>query len=296
MYFESWDASQKQWVQMNTTQAAYFFNQARCLCSEDQNAEFKVVIEAGTGVDQQITNLLSTTSAVPGGQGVGYLFVGKQGTDCLVANTVYVGSNLAAYCTNLEAPDSGYPGNGFTLLEIANTGHYESAAIPVARLYGAYVGCNSSQSCDTPINCNFSSPVDIQFWAQTQAGSFPDFDGQVSGAAINMVANVLATPTNVTVQAGNESLVVNWSWPSTESISTDTILNGVQIFCRRGASYQVYADGTFGAAYLTPTMVCPNTAPTPPATADPLTLEEPLYLCSGLIPPATQSYRMTGGR
>jgi hypothetical protein len=304
MYFESWDAGQGQWVQMNsTTQAAYFFNQARCLCGEDQNAEFKVVIETGTGVYQQITNLLSTTNSFPGGQGVGYLFAGKQGTDCLVANTIDVGSNLAAYCTNLEDPNSTYPGNGFTMSELANSGHYESAAIPVARLFGAYVGCNSSQGCDSTSNCTLSDPINIQFWAQTQAGSSPDFDGQVSGAAISMAANVQAVPTNVIVQGGNEALSVSWGWLSTVSISTDNTLNGVQIFCRRGASNYVYADNTFGAAYLIPSYrtstgaaagVCPATAPAQPTNVDPLTLEAPLYLCSGLIAPTTQSYRITG--
>jgi hypothetical protein len=295
MYFESYNKDQGKWIQMNSTDASIFFNQAHCLCGEDQSAEFKVLIETGTGVYQKITNLLESVNSANTGQGYGRLLVGKGGTDCLVANDANV-NNLDGFCTNLEYPDSSYLSNFFLMSTVANYGHYESLPIPVARLFGAYNGCTSSQSCDSTTNCTLpSAQISIQFWAQTQTQTTtaPDFDGQISGGTISLVTSVSVVPTDIIVQGGNEALAVNWDFGST-SVSSDTTLNGVQIFCRRGASYQVYADGTFSAYYQSPADVCQASAPPQPAGTDPLTQDDRYYLCSGLIPPTTQTYRITG--
>jgi hypothetical protein len=132
---------------------------------------------------------------------------------------------------------------------------------------------------------------DIQFWAQTHSGSSPDFDpGPPS--VVSLVGNVPLTPTVASVEDGNEALNVTWSWPVGAVVATDTSLRGVQLFCQRGADNQVCNAGTFGAAYMAASMVCPTTVP--PTTVGSLTSLDPSYLCSGLIAPTATSYRIAG--
>jgi hypothetical protein len=286
--FESWNGSQ--WVQMTSTTQQYFFNQARCLCGQDQNAEFRVAIQAGSGVSQTVTNLLGTTLE-NGGQGLAYLFVGSSNNDCLT--TADNGVFSSGYCTNLLAPTGPFPGPPFTMAAVIQNNVWESNAIPVARLFGAINGCEpKQQSCDSTTYCGTqSTPVNIQFWAQTNAGNAPDFDPGPT-ASVTVVGTVPYAPTMGTVEGGNEALIVNWNWPLGISLSTDTNLGGVQLFCQRGENNQVYKTGTFGAAYTTASSVCPKTIPATTGTS--ITSLDPRYLCSGLIPPTTTSHRITG--
>ncbi|HEY5283888.1 MAG TPA: MXAN_2562 family outer membrane beta-barrel protein, partial [Polyangia bacterium] len=68
---------------------------------------------------------------------------------------------------------------------------------------------------------------------------------------------------------------------------------GVQIFCHRADS-QVYADGTYSPAYTTAKMLCPDTAPTTSSYGGAFSDLDKKYLCSGLLPPTTTSYRIEG--
>jgi len=281
--------SNGQWVQMSSTDQTYFFNQARCQCDQDPNGEFRIGIQAGTGVSQQIRTILGT-SLENSGQGLSYLFAGTQNYDCLTPNSVGKGYSPASYCTNLQDPNT-YPGQSFTLSAVAQQNVWVSDPIPVARLFGAFNGCGPHQSCDSTNDCSSTnSTVNIQFWAQTNNGSGPDFDAP--SASVNMVGTVPLAPTIGTVTGGNEALIVNWSWPLGATISTDTSLSGVQLFCQRGANTQVYKTGTFGAAYKTASGICPDTVP--PTTGGDLSSLDPRFLCSGLIPASTTSYRITG--
>jgi len=108
-----------------------------------------------------------------------------------------------------------------------------------------------------------------------------------------LVGYVPLTPILGAVEGGNEALTVGWSWPSGMNPATDATLLGVQLFCQRGADSQVFQSGTFGAAYMTPAMLCPNatTTPTPSGSFSNL---DPKYLCSGHIPPTTTNHRITG--
>ncbi len=82
------------------------------------------------------------------------------------------------------------------------------------------------------------------------------------------------------------------------NISTDTTLVGVQIFCQRGADTQVFPTGSFGnPSYQTPATLCPNNTAAVAAattTGSPFSNLDPKYLCSGLIPAASNSHRITG--
>jgi len=285
-----------QWVQMNTVERQYFFNQARCLCDKDINAEFKIVVQPGAGAGSKITPLLQ--ASLTGGQGVSYLFASTQGYDCLNPTAV-LGAGLASVCTNLVAPASGYPGTQFTTMAaFGNTNYVESDPIPVAYLFNSLSNptCGYNSTCDSAAVCRSTNKqTNIQFWAQTNSGVGPDFTPGPP-AAVSLVGYVPVTPTNVAANGGNEALEVSWDWGGV-NIATDTTLSGVQIFCQRGADVQVFPDKTFGPAYQTPSSLCPQNPAAIAATTTagvPFSNLNPRYLCSGLIPAASNSHRITG--
>jgi len=286
--FERWNGSQ--WVEMTSTDQLTFFNQAHCLCGQDQNAEFKVAIQPGSGVTQIIKNSLLSGQANDG-QGFGYLFVGTSNSDCLT--TAVNGVDPLGYCTNLLDPTTTFRGTPFTMTDVIQSNFWESPAIPVERLFGAMNGCEPNhQTCDSTAYCNLpSTPVNIQFWAQTAIGNTPDFDPGPP-ASVTVVGTVPVAPIIGTVTGGNNALMVNWNWPPGVSLSTDTSLQGIQLFCQRGANNQVFKTGTFGPAWTIPSKVCPKTLP-PPTTGSLATLD-PAYLCSGLISSTSNSYRIEG--
>jgi hypothetical protein len=283
-----------QWVQMNSTQQQYYFNQARCLCDTDPNSEFEVVVQPGSGAGQKILTQLE--SNLTGGQGASYLFAGTLGIDCLNPNAIV--GDMANYCTNLVAPASGYPGTAFSpMAAFGNVPYVTSGPIPVAYLFNSLSNptCAYSGTCDSAALCKTTSvQTNIQFWAQTNSGTYPDFDPGPA-AAVDLVGYVPVTPTNVVADGGNEALAVSWDWGGV-NIATDTTLVGVQIFCQRGADTQVFQMGSFAPAYMTPAMLCPNSpaAAAATTTGGPFSNFDPKYLCSGPIPATATSYRITG--
>jgi hypothetical protein len=289
-----------QWVQMNTTTQQYYFNQARCLCDTDPNGEFEVIVQPGSGAGSKIQTALENSST-GGGQGYSYLFASAAGYDCLNP-TSYANYGLAQFCTNLVAPHSGYPGTTFTsMATFGNLSYVTSKPIPVAYLFNAlstpYTCGYNNGNCDATTLCSTTSTqLNLQFWVQTNSGIAPDFDPGPS-AAVNLVGNVPVTPANVFAEGGNEALNVTWDWGGV-NIATDSSLLGVQIFCQRGADTQVFATGAFGGpSYQTPSILCPkNLAAAAAATSagGPFAGMDQKYMCSGLIPAASTSHRITG--
>jgi hypothetical protein len=277
----------KSWVQMNSVEQQYFFNQARCQCGQDPNAEFKVVIQPAAGAGLKIQTALEGNFT--GGQGVGRLFAGAIGVDCLTNFSAF--GSLAGLCTNLLDPGN-YPGFSFGMAVFGNVNFWESPPIPVAYLFNSLAtSCTSQSACVSTNLCSTTNTqTSIQFWAQTGSGLLPDFDPGPS-APVVLVGNVPVVPTGVTAEGGNEALKVSWSWPLGINIATDTTLYGVQIFCQRGASDQVF--NSYKPAFMSATNVCNATAPTP-TTSGPFSNLDPKYLCSGLIPATSNSYRITG--
>jgi hypothetical protein len=289
IYFEAYDG--QQWVKMNSVQQQYFFNRARCQCDQDTSAEFKVVIQPAAGTAQKITALLA--GGLTGGQGVGRLFAGALGVDCLAPGGSF-GGNLAPYCTNLLDPDN-YPGFSFAMSIFENANFWVSPPIPVAYLFNSQSNptCGSQGTCDLASTCSTTATqTNIQFWAQTNSGTGADFDPGPQ-AMVSLVGNVPYAPILGAVEGGNEALTVSWSWPSGQNPAADATLLGVQLFCQRGAGDQVFSTGSNSAAYVTPAMLCPASTTTP-TTGGPFANFDPKYLCSGLIPSTATSYRIVG--
>jgi len=71
-------------VKMSSFEQQYFFNRARCQCDQDPSGEFKIVIQPAAGAGAKIQTLLQ--SNLTSGQGIGWLFAGAAGVDCLTAS------------------------------------------------------------------------------------------------------------------------------------------------------------------------------------------------------------------
>jgi hypothetical protein len=295
-HFEFWDGSR--WGQMSAIQQQYFFNRARCECDQDPNAEFKIVIQPAAAAGVKIQTALE--NGLTGGQGVGRLFAGALGVDCLTGSNPVYGGSLVGYCTNLLDPGN-YPGFSFGMAVFGTVNFWESPPIPVAYLFNSLTSpsCGSQGTCDRPALCRTTSvQTNIQFWAQTNPTLNPDFDPGPT-AQVAVVGDVSLVPTNVTAEGGNEALNISWSWPSGYNPAVVPSFLGVQIFCQRGGDGQVFADGTFSPAYMTAAMLCPDTAPASLFDGAFSGLDKK-FLCSGLLPPTLNgnptpnSYRIGG--
>ena len=287
IFFERYNGSQ--WVQMTSVEQQYFFNRARCQCDQDLYGEFKIVIQPAVGAAAKIQALLQGN--VTGGPGVGRVFAGAAGVDCLAPGNSY---SLGSYCTNLLDPGN-YPGVAFGMAVFGTASYWESPPIPVAYLFNSLVApsCGSQGTCDSTSACRTTVAQTIQFWAQTNSGLLPDMDPGPS-ATVGLVGQVPLVPTNVAVDGGDEALSVSWSWPAGITVAADTSLLGLQLFCQRGADNQVFQSGSFGPAYQTPSTLCPTHSATEPTANGPFSNLDPRYLCSGLIPATTTSYRIAG--
>jgi hypothetical protein len=91
-------------------------------------------------------------------------------------------------------------------------------------------------------------------------------------------------PGGLTVQPGNEGLVVNWT-PIDVSLLDDFL--GYQVLCDRAGELQVFSNGTFPSSIST----CP-TAPLPPPPDSNVKGLDPNFLCSPLLTASTSSFRI----
>jgi hypothetical protein len=286
---ESYDQNQKAWVQMNSTLQQYFFNRARCECDGDTTnytGYFRIVIQPASATPAKIQAALTANQV---SLGHGRLYAGNGIANCLSPS---IGYSLQGNCTNLLDPTNFTA--EFPMIVFESERLYTSPPIPVAWMFGANSNptCGSAGTCDVITDCgNPLAQQNIYFWAQTTATSSPDFTDPMLSPDLNGALSY--APTNVTVQGGNEALIVNWGWPAGISPSGDSSFLGVQLFCQRGADTQVFANDTFGPSFMVSSSTCKNIAPAT-SLGEAFFDLTPYYLCSGLLPSTTNSYRITG--
>jgi hypothetical protein len=92
------------------------------------------------------------------------------------------------------------------------------------------------------------------------------------------------TPSGVSVNPGNEALIVNWTGLDT-SVNVDLL--GYQILCDRGGALQVFRDGAFGPGFRT----C-STAALPGGLDSHINGLDQKFVCSPLLNPTTSSFRV----
>ena len=292
-YLQRTEDGGKNWIQMNTTEKTYFFNRARCECEADQTnlkGSFRVAIQPAQNTQDKIRALLNQNLV---GSGTVRLFAGSNLVNCLTPSAAAGGITLSSYCVNLLNPDQNDSGVEGGMAAIAATNVWYSRPIPVAWLFNSVNSpvCNSTDSCNSITSCTTANAtVNIYFWGQTSSAQTPDM--QDATIPVNLVGRSAFVPGGVTVKGGNKALAVNWSWPNGLSPSGNQAFLGVQLFCVRGPDNRVFEQpGSFGAAFMTQATTCSNVAP---AASTGIGALDPNYLCSGLLPSTSTSYRIEG--
>ena len=281
------------WVQMNSVEQTYFFNRARCECNGDvknYSGYFRIAIQPQAATADKIRQLLNQNVT---GTGSARLYAGS-GTIVNCLSPPAATASFSSYCVNLIDPNdtTGTAGIDGGMSALAATKVWYSQPIPVANLFNALTSpvcsgsaCDSTANCDTP-----SAQVSIFFWAQT--GSQQVADMQDSSLAINLVGKSAFLPVVQPAVGGNHAVTVNWSWPNGLSPAGNAAFMGVQIFCVRGADTQVFNPNPFGASFMTASRTCENIVPASSSTG--IAALDPDFLCSGLLPSTTSSYRIRG--
>jgi hypothetical protein len=290
--FESYDPGQKDWVLLNDTQAAYYFNRARCECNGDTTkytGYVQIAIQPASTTEAKVRQNLAVNGVNAGGA---RLLLGGSAYPCLSPGLAGVKQN----CLNLMDPsnyDAEIPGG---ISAISSVRVWESPPIPVAWFFGSALtpnmcGPGGGGSCDSTSSCASAATKRILYlWAETSGNGTPD-SGDIHWD-VNVVGEVGLTPTDVSVTGGNEALEVSWKWPAGQNPSaSSSVFMGIQIFCVRGADYDVFPDKTFTPAYMTAITTCPDVVGIGTGA---LAEYDPKYLCSGLLPSTANGYRITG--
>ena len=270
------------WVDLTTTQAATYLNQARCQCA----TPVQILVQMAPASTSKLASLTTV------------------GTEA----RLYVGTNCASLDANNvpTCPDSQILGEMNGIANLARAPWYVPTTVD--KLFAPLGGCSPAQSTTT-----------ISLWLDSTGDGYPD-SGVTGSAAPSLGITAIGTPPSapdgITVEGGDEALVVSWS-----PISTTTVPNlaGFLVFCMRGNGLQVfnpsyynyssdYNNSSNTSQYLTSQILCPpGTTPATPTSFTSVkgttTAEEvgapnqflnldPNYLCSGLLPPTQTNLRL----
>ena len=240
-----------------------FFNKARCDCSEPVYILVSL-LQTGVAKRSQITSQAGTVQVIlgPGCAGI----INQQIGNCLPLK-----GGTEEVLTFLSMGKFLIPTDARTLSTFLNTSTAFDAGVSIG-------------SCQATL-AQFTQTVNILF----------DFDGDgvvdlPLTLSLLIDLNPPPPPMPVTIQGGNEALVLNW--PSLDtSIVTD--LQGYQVLCSRADQYQVFKElpndgggtgsGPYGAAFQT----CPAAR-----TGTGVEGLDPTFVCSGLLSAQATSARI----
>jgi hypothetical protein len=256
---------------LSQADAATYLNHARCQCA----TPVQIVVQMATASVSKLSTV----------------------TQLLTQARLYVGDNCAQLNSTGTGPqclDSQMLGeiNGITTL---SQGPWQ---VPTTadKLFAPYGGCSPTESSTT-----------IWLWLDTSGKQQPD-SGVTGGSApslsVPLVGTPPAAPNGITVEGGDEALVVSWALLST---STYPNLAGYLVFCMRGDGLQVFDPSYYTSQYQTSQILCPpgtSTTATATATAAGKTTAvevtapaifqnlDTKYLCSDLLPSTQSSARI----
>jgi hypothetical protein len=256
---------------LSTTDAATYLNHARCQCA----TPVQIDVQMATASVSKLSTLTQLGTQAR-------LYVG---TDC---------ANVNSTDTGPQCPDSQMLGeiNGITTL---SQGPWQ---VPTTadKLFAPYGGCTPTQASAT-----------VWLWLDTTGTARPDSTvtgGSAPSLSVPLVGTPPAAPNGITVEGGDEALVVSWALLST---STYPNLAGYLVFCVRGDGLQVFDPSYYTSQYQTSQILCPPGTPTT-ATATvtaagkttaaeipaPSSFQnlDPNELCSDLLPTTQSSARI----
>jgi hypothetical protein len=264
---------QTQGVNLSDFDVARFFNQARCNCStpvylfiaiQPQSVGKRTTI---TNVQGNITVLLGPDCTTTQFEGIGNCFVlAQEPTLTFLNDTSFTIKTDARTLSTYLNPTLGTFDAGTTSVDGG------------AAVQGTSTGaCSATGQFDQTVN------VLIDFNGDTNT----DVPGLSSSLLIDL--SPPPPPTNVTIQGGDEALIMKWTDVDT-SLTTDLL--GYQILCSRADAYQVFKEnGTDGSAtgpFNAGFQVCPQFYPADAGIED----SNPRYVCSPLLSAEAASYRV----
>jgi hypothetical protein len=268
------------WVDLSTTDAAIYFNQARCQC----NTKVRILVRMAYASQSKLASLTTTGTNAK-------LYVG--------ANCAGLNSLNVPYC-----PDSAILGelNGLSTLSSYGSWAVETT---VDKIF-AGVG----------VACTDTLTTSIVLWINTTGTISPDLTGSSAPyLAIKLDGTPPPAPTGVVVESGGDALEVSWAWEATDNPD----LAGYLVFCMQGDGLQVFNPSFYNSdsnkydcagssQYCTSQILCQDVAPAPstdlPFSAAGVTTASevqapaifqnlnPAYLCSGRLSPSQLSVRL----
>jgi len=259
----------EQGVNLTTFESARFFDIARCQC---QTPVWLFVALLPSGFAKR-----STAIAATGNAGQISVWLGPQGCDQAL-------QQQTGLCLEIAHEP---------LLTFLNQGSWTIATD--ARKMSTYLG-TSSTITDAGTTVTTGSAV-----CTAPTGSFAqsvwiaiDTDGNgTSDLTISESLNVdlqgPTAPAGVTVEGGNQALIMKWDVVD-QALNTDLV--GYEILCSRADQYQVFTEtGVDGGGATGPFFSgfesCPDYRKGSGVEA-----LDPTFVCSGLLSPATTSYRI----
>jgi hypothetical protein len=257
-------------VNLSDFDVARFFNKAHCDCSTPVYI-FVALQASGIAKRATVTGQTGTVSIVlgPGCGSLDTQIIGQQTGNCITVATepVLTFLNQAQYTVTTNARTiSNYLAPVFTV----DAGSTISA-----------IG-----SCTSAIG-QFTQTINVLF----------DFDGD-GIIDLNVPDSVIVDlnpppqPMGVTIQGGDEALIMNWTAIDT-SVTTDLL--GYQILCSRADHYQVFpetpTDGAANGAFTSGFLTCPLTQVGMGVDGS-IEGSDPQFVCSPLLSAESTSYRV----
>jgi hypothetical protein len=254
------------WTELSTDDAKTFFDRARCECG---TAVRFVVRVSSTSVETKISTLLASSDA----DGEARLYL-AQSSGCTSDPT-----ESSYGCVLLDQVDA--------LDSLAKNGYWVTTEVKIADLFA------SDGSCE------LLKTTYVWLWIDTASDGTADLTGDSAPSlGLRLDGKGLAAPTGLSVEAGKEALILNWtSLDSTSSSTSD--LAGYLVFCANSDGSAVFSTPSnthfVSPATLVKASLCPDQDALDSASfVSSLTNLSPAYLCSGLIAEGQTSYRLKG--
>ena len=269
------------WVDLSNTNAAIYFNQARCECG----TKIRFLVQMTSASRSKLASLTTTGANAK-------LYVGN---NCAGLNSLNV-----PYCA-----DSAILGTPLLGLSTLSSNGSWAVETTVDKLFTG-IG----------LTCADTRATSILLWINTTGSISPDLTGSSAPSlAIKLDGTPPSAPTGVVVEGGNEALEVSW----TSDVIDNPDLAGYLVFCMQGDGLQVFNPSSYNSdsnkydcagssQYCTSQILCQASAPAPstdlPFSAAGVTTASevqapaifqnlnPAYLCAGLLHPSQLSVRL----
>jgi len=254
------------WSDLGTSDTKTYFDGARCNCG----STVRFVVEAATtSAATKISNLLADSGA----DGEARLYL-AQSSGCTSDPT-----DTSYGCVLLDQIDE--------LSSLAKNGYWASTEVSVTDLFGSSAG-----------SCDLLKTQYLWLWIDTASDGSADLTGDSAPSlSLRLDGKPPAPPTAVSVQAGKEALVLNWT-ASTSASSSSTDLAGYLVFCQHSTGTAAFSTSPYDSQYVSPETLsegalCPNEeALASSVFATTFANLDAAYLCSGLIASDQTSYRL----